>query len=254
MKEKLKLIKNLLEKRSARRKEKAFVIEGPHLVEEAGERVKFIVYSEKLPIVKTLEENGTPAYKISKEQYAEISRVETPQGVLAVVREFGYSFRDVLKEDKSLIVFCLGVQDPGNLGTIIRSADAFGATGIILSKGTVDLYNPKVIRSSMGSLFHLPIVTTEDEKETIMYLKEKGVKIIATDAKASKICSAVDLSGPVAIILGNEGEGLSTEITEMVAESVRIPMVGQAESLNVGMSASVLLYEVLRQGDNAGKN
>ena len=139
MKDKLKLIKNLLEKRSIRRKEKAFVVEGPHLVEEAGDRIKFFFYCENLPIVKILEDKGSIGYKISRKQFEEISQVETPPGIFAVVREPEYTFRDLLKTDKILVVFCIGVQDPGNLGTIIRSADAFGASGVILSKGTVDL-------------------------------------------------------------------------------------------------------------------
>lgn len=247
MQAKIKLVRNLLEKRSARRKEKCFVVEGPHLVEEAGERIKFIVYSENLPTVKQLEAKGIPAHKISRQQFAELSGVETPQGILAVVREFEYQFRDVLKGDKSLIVFCIGVQDPGNLGTIIRSADAFGASGVILSKGTVDLYNPKVVRSTMGSIFHLPIFITDDEKETIELLKRKNVKIIATDTAAKKDCFAVDLKGPVAVLVGNEGAGLPEDIIKLADETVKIPMPGKAESLNVGVSTAIILYEVLRQ-------
>src|SRR3989338_833330 len=116
MNQKLKLIKNLLEKRSARRKEGLFVIEGPHLIEEAGEKVKFAVYSENLPIVKTMEAQGTVCYKVSRKQLEEISGVETPQGIIAVVREFEYQFRDVLKGYQTLIIFCLGAQDPENQG------------------------------------------------------------------------------------------------------------------------------------------
>jgi TrmH family RNA methyltransferase len=243
----LKLVKNLLEKRSARRKEGRFVVEGPHLVEAAGEKVECLVYCENLPVVKALEAQGTPCYKISRQQFEELSGVETPQGVLAVVREFGFAFRDLLKADKTLIVYCLGVQDPGNLGTIIRSADAFGATGVIVSKGTVDLYNPKVVRSSMGSLFHLPIITTEDDGATIKYLKEHKVKIVAADGSAKQDVAAVSLKGAVALLLGNEGAGLIKSIIEIADEAARIPMVGRAESLNVGMATSVLLYEALRQ-------
>jgi TrmH family RNA methyltransferase len=247
MNEKLKLVRNLVEKRHARRKEKCFVVEGPHLVEEAGDRVKFVVYSENLPIVKVLEKKGTQCYKVSRKQFEELSGVETPQGVLAVVKEFEYQFRDILKADKTLIVFCVGVQDPGNLGTIIRSADAFGASGIILSKGTVDLYNPKVVRSTMGSLFHLPIITVEDDQETIEHLKQKGVKIIATAVDAKKDVNTADLKGPVAVLVGNEGAGLPKGIVDLADERVKVPMLGKAESLNVGMAATVVLYEVVKQ-------
>jgi len=247
----LKLVRNLLEKRRARQKEKCFVVEGPHLVEEAGDRIKYLVYSENLPMVRDLQAKGIPAYKISRQQFKELSSVETPQGVLAVVQEPEYQLRDILNEGKMkkevLIVCCFGVQDPGNLGTIIRSADAFGAGGVILSKGTVDLYNPKVIRATMGSLFHLPIVRIEDEKETLLYLKEKNVKIVATEVKAQKDISMVDLKGPVAILMGNEAAGLSQEVIELADEVVKIPMLGRAESLNVGVSTAVVLYEALRQ-------
>ncbi len=159
MKEKLRLVQNLLEKRRARHKEHRFVVEGPHLVEEAGELIDFIIYSERLPILEKLKQNGVDCCKVSREQFADISEVETPQGILAVVKEKRFELRDVLN---GLVVFCIGVQDPGNLGTIIRTADAVGASGVILSRGTVDLYNSKVIRSTMGSLFHLPIAHADD--------------------------------------------------------------------------------------------
>ncbi len=243
----LKLVRNLLDKRSARRKEGRFIVEGPHLIEEAAGKIDCLVYSENLPEVKKLEDKGVPGYKISHQQFEELSGVEAPQGVLAVVKQFDHQFRDVLKEDKTLIVFCLGVQDPGNLGTIIRSADAFGASGVIVSKGTVDLYNPKVVRATMGSLFHLPIVLTEDEEATIKYLKEHKVKLVAADGSAKQDISASDLKGPVAIMVGNEGAGLAKEVKKLADEKVRIPMSGKAESLNVGIAASVLLYEALRQ-------
>jgi TrmH family RNA methyltransferase len=243
----LKLIKNLLEKRSARRKEGRFVVEGPHLVAEAGDKLECLVYCENLPEVQKLETKGVPGYKISRQQFEDLSGVEAPQGVLGVVKEFGYGYRDLLKGDKTLIVYCLGVQDPGNLGTIIRSADAFGASGVVVSKGTVDLYNPKVVRSTMGSLFHLPIVITEDDGATVKYLRERKVKLISTDAAGKKDLSEAKLKGPVAILLGNEGRGLPAEVSKLADETVRIPMAGRAESLNVGMAASVLLYEALRQ-------
>lgn len=243
----LKLVRNLLEKRSARRKEGRFVVEGPHLVEEAGDKVECLVFCESLPIVKALADKGVPCYKISRQQFEELSEVEAPQGVLAVAREFEYQFRDLLKTDKTLIVYCLGVQDPGNLGTIIRSADAFGASGVILSKGTVDLYNPKVVRSTMGSLFHLPIIITEDEVETIGHLKKKNVKMIATVVDAKKDVQAADLKGPVAILVGNEGAGLPETAIKLADELVKIPMPGLAESLNVGIASTVVLYEIIRQ-------
>jgi TrmH family RNA methyltransferase len=250
MNEKLKLVRNLLEKRSAREKEKLFVVEGPHLIEEAGDRVKYIVHSENLPLAKAYENKGTLRYKVSRERFAELSDVENHQGIMAVVKKCDYQLGDVLKGNKTLIVFCIGVQDPGNLGTIIRSADAFGASGVLLSKGTVDLYNPKVIRSTMGSLFHLPVITIEDEEETIEHLKQKGVKIIATASEAINEVCCVNLKGPLAVLVGNEAAGLPVKTIKLADEAVRIPMSGKAESLNAGMAASIVLYEIIRQKEH----
>jgi TrmH family RNA methyltransferase len=254
MKEKIKLVKNLLEKRSARRKEGLFVVEGPHLVEEAirsGAKIKFVVSTHPQREIEEIE-----VIKVSREQFAELSEVRSPQGILAVVKMPECKLGDLLGRAGikpaptfgcPLIVYCLGVQDPGNLGTIIRSADAFGASGVILSKGTVDLYNPKVVRSTMGSLFHLPIVITEDDQATINYLKENKVKLLATEMKTKQAVNSVDLKGPVTVLVGNEGAGLSEEILKQADETVSIPMAGQAESLNVGMATTVVLYEALRQ-------
>ena len=247
MKEQLRLVKNLLEKRRARHKEHRFVVEGPHLVEEAGDLVSFAIYSERLPILEKLQKRGINCYKVSREQFTDVSEVETPQGILAVVKEREYELRDVLKDSNPLVIFCAGVQDPGNLGTIIRTADAVGASGVILSRGTVDLYNSKVIRSTMGSLFHLPIAQVEDVNEAIEYLKGRKVRMIATDNKAAKDYFSAEYKGPSAILVGNEGAGLPKEILGLADETVRIPMPGKAESLNVGISTAVVLYEAHRQ-------
>lgn len=254
MKEKLRLVMNLLEKRKARRKEQRFVVEGPHLIEEAGDLIDFVIYSERLPILEKLKQKGIDCCKVSGEQFAGISEVETPQGILAVVREQEFGLRDVLKSSNPLVVFCAGVQDPGNLGTIIRTADAVGASGVIVSRGTVDLYNAKVIRSTMGSLFHLPITHVDDVQETVEYLKSRKVRIVATDTRAGKDYFSAELKGPTAILIGNEGAGLAEETVKLADEAVKIPMPGKAESLNVGISTAVILYEALRQRAHARQN
>ncbi|MEA3493822.1 MAG: RNA methyltransferase [Candidatus Margulisiibacteriota bacterium] len=247
MKEKIRLVRTLLEKRSIRRKEGRFVVEGPHLVEEAGEQIDFVVYAENLPIVAKLQGKGIECLKVSKKQFGEISEVETPQWILAVVKERAHQIGHVLKNPLPLVVFCIEVQDPGNLGTIIRTADAVHASGVVLSRGTVDVLNSKVVRSTMGSIFHLPIVTVEDYLEAIDYLKKKDVRIVAADVSAEKDYFSADYKGPVAILVGNEGAGLPDEVLEVCDDKVKIPMPGRAESLNVGVSTAVMLYEALRQ-------
>jgi len=247
MKQKLSLLHTLLKKRSARRKEKLFVVEGPHLVEEAVDQIKFVVYSENLPLVRKLEGQGIECLKISRKQFADLSDVETPQGILAVVKQQEHDLQSVLKVKNPLVVFCVEIQDPGNLGTIIRTADAVSASGVILSKGTVDPYNQKVIRASMGSLFHLPIVQADDVFKTIKQLKEKNIQIVVTDISSKKDFFAIEYRKPCAILVGNEGSGLPKEIVGLADRSVKIPMPGKAESLNVGVSTAVILYEALRQ-------
>ena len=253
------MVRNLLEKRRSRRKEERFVVEGPHLVEEAllrsfrasegkaGDLIDFVVYAQRFPVLEKLKEQGIDCYKVSREQFADLSGVETPQGILAVVKERPYGLRDVLQAAVPLVVVCAGVQDPGNLGTIIRTADAVGASGVVLTRGTVDLYNPKALRSTMGSVFHLPIVQADEAAEALGELKKRRVRIIAADAAAKKDHYAADYKLPCAILVGNEGAGLDKEVLALADEAVRIPMPGKAESLNVGISTAVILYEALRQ-------
>ncbi len=145
-----------------------------------------------------------------------------------------------------LVVAVDGVQDPGNLGTIIRSADAVGAQGIVLGKGTVDLYNPKTVRSTMGSMFHLPIAEA-DLTQLLPRAQAGGAQLVITDLSASRSCYDLDLTKPTWLVLGNEGSGVSPEVSALVNETVIIPMRGESESLNVAMAATVLLFEAMRQ-------
>lgn len=241
MRSEVRLAMGLLEKRKTREKEGAFVVEGEHLVEEAGDLVKFILFSRgRLP--QKFSKKKT--VKISPREFAQLSSVETPAGIMAVVEKPEQTLADI---KPGLIVFCVEIQDPGNLGTIIRGADAAGATGVILSRGTVDLYNQKVIRSTQGSLFHLPIVSVRDTAEAIGQLKKRGIKVVAAEGSANRPHFKADLAGPVAILIGNEGAGLPDEIKKLADEVVSIPMPGKAESLNAAMAATVILYEAVRQ-------
>lgn len=247
MERQLKQIKNLLEKRSARRKEGLFVAEGPHLIMEAGGLIKYVVYSKQLPIIEQLAARRVPCYQLSPQQFAKLSTVESPQGIMGVVKMTGETLTSLpLLADQLLLVYCFGLQDPGNLGTIIRSAEAFGADGVIVNKGTVDPYNQKTLRSSMGSIFHLPVVEVSDDLTTLKKLKDKNVKIVATAATGEDL-ARLDLTGKVALLVGNEGNGLPREIMALADSIGKLPMIGQAESLNAGVAASLALYESLRQ-------
>jgi TrmH family RNA methyltransferase len=242
-----RLALSLLEKRKVREKEGKFVVEGERLIREAQDRIHYLIYCEKLPIVGWAEGKGIPAYKVSRKVFELLTSVETPQGALAVVRKPEYPLKDVFRTRNPLVVYCIEIQDPGNLGAIIRSADAVGAAGVLLSKGTVDLYNQKVVRSTMGSLFHLPVLEAGTVEEGIKILKDQGIKLLATDPGSKKDYWEADFKGPTAVLVGNEGAGLAGSILNECDEVIKIPMPGKAESLNAALATSIILYEALRQ-------
>ncbi|NLX72539.1 MAG: RNA methyltransferase, partial [Bacteroidales bacterium] len=157
-----------------------------------------------------------------------------------------YDKKDVISSVKQVIVL-ENLQDPGNLGTIIRSADACGFDAVILSKDSADPYNPKVIRSTMGSLFHIPIIIEEDFDGFLNELRSRNIRLVAAHTRDALSCWQADLTGNVAIIIGNEGNGLSEHILELADMTVMIPMKGKAESLNASAAASMLIYECMRQ-------
>lgn len=241
-------IKTLLDKKSLRKEKGKFVIEGPHLIEEALSDIEYIVYSKQHQVMIKAQEMGIHCYEISDKEYKKISDVRTPQGIMAVVRQSSPSIDDI---NGTLIVACIDIQDPGNMGTIIRAADAANVSGILVSRGSVDVYNQKTIRSTAGSLFHVPIVQTENIRETLAELKSRDFKIIATDTSGSKDFWQTDLKEKVVILIGNEGAGLNQEVLDLADSIVNIPIPGKAESLNAAMCASVIIYETLRQ---RGKN
>ncbi|MDD4335515.1 MAG: RNA methyltransferase, partial [Desulfotomaculaceae bacterium] len=158
-----------------------------------------------------------------------------------------YSLEGLKINDSALLVLVDGVQDPGNLGAIVRSADAAGAGGVVLLKGSADIYNPKALRATMGSIFHLPIIQGVAADEIIPYLTRRGIKIVAGDPRAGRVLFEVDLKAPCALAVGSEASGVGALLRESVDELARIPMPGRAESLNVAISVSIMLYEALRQ-------
>lgn len=196
---------------------------------------------------------------VSQNVLNEISDTTTPQGILAVVKMKKYSLEDIVPEENDNLcdnikenpcrhyVILDGIQDPGNMGTIIRTADAAGFNGVIVSKGCVDLYNPKVLRSTMGSVFHIPVYFSDDLAETLDKLKSRAVKIYASHLNATKNYYEVDMTRNAAIIIGSEANGISDISVEMADELIKIPMPGKAESLNASVAAGLLMYETIRQ-------
>ena len=172
---------------------------------------------------------------------------ESPQGVAALVRCKQFKFEDVLAKSQSgPLVAIAGVQDPGNLGTILRSAEAFGASGALLGEGTVSPFNSKVIRASAGSVFRLPMVQVK-LSDTLDAMRERGLRLIATSSHKGALLDQTNLSGPLAVFIGSEGAGVPRDLLAEMTETVAIPHSPNVESLNAGVAASIVLYEIARQ-------
>lgn len=249
----IKYIKSLSKKKS-RWDNMSFIIEGIKLIEEAiGENaiIENIVFShgfleikDNLDFLKKIEGK----YKlISLEDsiFREIAHTENPQGILAVTKFNPRDLREIEKLENPVLLFLDELQDPGNLGTIIRSADAFGIHGIILNKGTVDPYNTKVVRSTMGSIFRIPLYFVEDSIKSIDFLKAKNFKIISTSLEGEEVYSYENIGGRV-FVIGNESKGVDPKIIHRCDKNIKIPMIGKAESLNAGVAASIIMYETMK--------
>lgn len=247
------LFKNIkkLKERRFRDKEGLFILEGFRLIEEA---IKAKMEIENIIISKDYEQKfqefllnnidlNKKTYFLANNLFIQLSSTENPQGIIAVVKK--KNNQKTLKGDFYLI--CDKVQDPGNLGTIIRTAHAAGVNGIILTKGTVDIYNDKTIRSTMGSIFYIPIFYDDENYSIIRSLKEDGFSLVATSLAESKNFFEEDLKGKTILAVGNEGNGISNELFELADKKVKIPMPGGAESLNVSIATSIILFEKVRQ-------
>lgn len=196
----------------------------------------------------SLEKTELRVYRIPDAMFGRLSDTEHPQGVLAIVRRRKVTPEEVFtKKSGQLIVILENLQDPGNVGTILRTADAAGATAILLTKGTADVYSPKVVRSSMGSLLHIPVLAIPSVAAVAPALKKLEIPLLAAHLDGTKAPWEIDITRSVALMIGNEGAGLSEEAAGLADELVKIPMPGHAESLNAGIAAGMLLYEVTRQ-------
>lgn len=248
----------LLGKKKERDRRGLFVVEGIKLFDEAPtERIAqvYLAQSARTQLMAQYEEKlkKLPCEVVSDEVFAKMSDTVTPQGILCLVRQFTYNIEEMLsqKEEKHLLFILLeDLQDPGNLGTIFRTAEAAGANGIIMSSGTADLYNPKTIRSTMGSVYRVPFFYTEDLPSAAATLKSRGVRIMAAHLSGRKEYDACDYREGTAFLIGNEGRGLREETAALADERIRLPMEGQVESLNAAVASSILLYEAYRQRRN----
>jgi TrmH family RNA methyltransferase len=248
-----------LKKSKERRQQKAFVVEGPKMCMEApSDRVREIYVSEgflaqepqRRQFEKYLSEN--PHLKelvetVSDGVFSSMSDTRTPQGILSVVAMPEYRMEQMLAQEHTMLLILENIQDPGNLGTMLRTGEGAGVTGVIASGNTVDLYNPKTIRSTMGSIYRIPYLVAENWEETIQKIKDQGVALYAAHLQGTAAYDEPDYTTACGFLIGNEGNGL-TEATARLADTyVRIPMAGKVESLNAAVSASLLMYECSRQ-------
>ena len=259
-----------LHNRRQRAKQGRFVAEGLRLGEMAAAAdwplcyalytAELAVQSRGAALLEQLAAKDCPCYETSPTAFAKAAATQSPQGILIVREQRCGSLSELARADKERLreldeqevqapfyIVLDGLQDPGNVGTIIRTADAAGATGIILTKGCVDVYDDKTVRATMGSLFHLPVVRGVTVEELIAFARERDLHLFATALDvAAQPHFACDFQRGPAIIFGNEGSGVS-EALLAAAQKVYIPMYGQAESLNAATSAAAILYEMVRQ-------
>jgi RNA methyltransferase, TrmH family len=233
----------------------AISIEGEHLVQEAlRSQIRFRAVfvrsgSQRLLDRLSLPEQ-VPVLELTPDVFASAVETESPQGIAALVEPPHFDLQDALAGTRPLVVVTAALQDPGNLGTLVRSAEAFGATGVIVLPGTVSIWNSKALRASSGSAFRTPVVFAHFG-EAGGALRQRGIQVLAAVAAEGTACNEVNLTEPTAILIGNEGSGLPDELLRDADAAVRIPTPGPVESLNAGIAASILLYEAARQ--RAGK-
>ncbi|HHU70462.1 MAG TPA: RNA methyltransferase [Clostridiales bacterium] len=248
---------NLLQKKSKVRDEQGvFIIEGLRMFNEA-KAAKLLVktyasetfYSEKL-----LEDKGYFAdldYEvISDSVFKDISETKTPQGIMGIVKKPTYTLDEIFKVENPFLLLLEDIRDPGNLGTIIRSAEGAGVTGIVLNSSCVDMFNPKVIRSTMGSIFRVPFYQSLDFIKSLEEVKRHGILIYAAHLEGKIYDAENGFIRSCGFLIGNEANGLSDTISDMADAKIKIPMEGKVESLNAAIAASILMYEVARQRRN----
>lgn len=245
----IKLVKELQKKKSTRKKQQLFIVEGIRAVQEIPKhiRIEQVLVSEQIEESTYEGLNVREVLVVTEEIFKSISDTQTPQGMMAIVKIPEVSLESLEVEDGPYLVL-ENLQDPGNLGTIVRTAHAFDFKGILMTKGCVDLYSPKVVRSTMSSLFYVPVVTDYSIEEIITYLKKSQVTLYTTAlTKKAQPIQNIAFNKRMALVIGNEGNGVSEYCLAETDYNMIIPMPGGAESLNASVAAGVCMYEMTRQ-------
>lgn len=250
--DKIKYTKSLL-KSKTRNKDKKFLIEGYRILTlavECNASIEYVFINEDFEkkeehkeILEKLEKLNITLYKTTNKLFEDFCDTKNTQGVVAVVKFSENNLKNEISKEDRFILVLDRIQDPGNMGTIIRTADACGVDSIILIKGCVDVYNPKVIRSTMGSIFDMNLVSL-DEEEAIKLLNKKDFKIVSSYLDTENFYNDVEYDYKTALVIGNEANGVSENIIKNSDTLVKIPIYGKAESLNAGISSAILMYEI----------
>lgn len=252
----VRYVSALVKKAKTRREEDLFVAEGLRMCSEIPkERIRALYISETFS--KSLECAALTAgvrqvEVVTDEVFRSLSDTQSPQGILALVRQYHYTPDQVSRTAAeggrpALLMVLERLQDPGNLGTILRAGEGAGVTGVLMDAGTADIYNPKVIRSTMGSVLRVPFAYVEDLPECLRGLKKRGIRLYAAHLKGENSYDREDYTGDTGFLIGNEAAGLSHAAAGLADTYIRIPMEGQVESLNAAVAASVLMFEAARQ-------
>jgi RNA methyltransferase, TrmH family len=241
-----------LGRRAARDKQGRFLVEGPQAVREL---LRYAVHAAEAlyvtgpaaarhtEMVAAAQDGGVPVHECTDQVLAAMADTDHPQGMLAVARRVDVPLQQALDAvgESGYAVVLTHVRDPGNAGTVLRGADAFGAAAVLVSAASVDVYNPKVVRSTAGSLFHLPLSVGTPVEELLAHCRRRGIRLLAADGSGTTMLPDVDLTGPHAWVMGNEAWGLEAEVLELCDDAVAIP-IQRAESLNLAMAATVCLH------------
>ena len=255
----IKKVQQILKKAKTRREEGLFAVEGVKMFREApAERIEKVYVSESFSVKeecgevlaeKGLDGPGGQKVEIVEDRvFKSLSDTVTPQGVLCLIRMQNRRLEGLLEtKGNPLLMILEDLQDPGNLGTILRTGEGAGVTGVVMSSDCVDLYNPKTVRSTMGSVYRVPCRREDDMERFLHKMKEAGIRIYAAHLKGTADYDEEDYTGGSAFLIGNEGNGLKEETARMADTYIRIPMEGEVESLNAAIAATILMFEAGRQ-------
>lgn len=253
----VKEVVQLSGKARARKEQNLFVVEGVKMFAEApAEKIRKVFVAQRMErelLAGYRDKLTQTGYEtVADDVFCKMSDTKTPQGVLCLMEQYRYTAEEILAMGKGgacekLLLVLEDMQDPGNLGTLFRTGEAAGVDGILMSRRTVDIYNPKTIRATMGSVYRVPFAYVEDISAAIDFLRQKGITVYAAHLGGERFYDACDYTGGTAFLIGNEANGLRKETALCADECLKIPMQGQVESLNAAVAASILMYEAYRQ-------